>query len=116
MRKMTAQYGQRKVEEKPPEPTMPVSEEELALLRLVMNSFTNKEAAKKLKKDERTITSHLSSLFRRFSVFDRTSLVVQALRHHVLSFGDATSNDLVLSQEALMQRRAKYTPPKKAAS
>ncbi|HTK06083.1 MAG TPA: LuxR C-terminal-related transcriptional regulator [Ktedonobacteraceae bacterium] len=62
--------------------------EELAVLQLIMLGQSNPQIAEMLKIPASVIRRHLSHLFDKFDVRERTALVVAALRRQALSFAD----------------------------
>ena len=58
----------------------PLSERELAVLRLVVNGLSNHEIGEKLYLSPETIKSHLRKIFDKLLVADRTQAAVKAIR------------------------------------
>ena len=69
-----------------PSPTEGLSERERQVLRLVAKGLANKQIARTLGITESTVKVHLSSVFRRIGVSDRTSAALWAAEH--LKAGD----------------------------
>ncbi|HEY3284588.1 MAG TPA: response regulator transcription factor [Armatimonadota bacterium] len=58
---------------------------EMETLRLVASGASNKEIAKALSIGEKTVKNHLSSIFAKLQVNDRTQALIYALRHGMVS-------------------------------
>jgi len=58
----------------------PLSDRELQILRLVAQGYSNRMIGKELFMSPQTAKAHLRNIFRKLSVSDRLSAVVQALR------------------------------------
>jgi DNA-binding NarL/FixJ family response regulator len=65
----------------PPRPADDLSPRELQVLRLVTSGLANKQIARRLGISESTVKAHISSVFRRIGVTDRTSAAVWARDH-----------------------------------
>lgn len=63
-----------------PELTEPLSERERETLTLMARGYSNKEIASALYISENTVKTHISSIFRKLEVSDRTEAVTKALR------------------------------------
>jgi DNA-binding NarL/FixJ family response regulator len=61
--------------------TAKLSEKEKEVVSLVSQGFTNKEAAKKLHISEPTVKTHLSHIFRKLAINNRTQLVTYAIKN-----------------------------------
>lgn len=59
----------------------PLSGREIEILDCIARGNSNKEIAKLLKISDQTVKNHITSILKKLSVTDRTSAVVQALRH-----------------------------------
>lgn len=62
------------------EPVEPLTERELETLRLMARGYSNKEIAQTLYISENTVKTHISSIFRKLEVTDRTEAATKALR------------------------------------
>ncbi|MFX6937563.1 response regulator transcription factor, partial [Acinetobacter baumannii] len=62
----------------------PLSERELAVLRLVVNGLSNHEIGEKLYLSPETIKSHLRKIFDKLLVADRTQAAVKAIREGLI--------------------------------
>ncbi|MEY2569097.1 MAG: hypothetical protein QOE35_3626 [Actinomycetota bacterium] len=62
-------------------PTADLSERETAVLRLVAEGLANKLIARRLGISERTVKAHLTSVFQRLGVSDRTQAALWAQEH-----------------------------------
>jgi len=58
-----------------------LTERELEIVRLVASAYKNKEVGHTLTISERTVKTHLTSIFQKLGVRDRVGLVTYALRH-----------------------------------
>ena len=65
----------------PVRPADDLSPRELQVLRLVTSGLANKQIARRLGISESTVKAHISSVFRRIGVTDRTSAAVWARDH-----------------------------------
>ncbi len=61
--------------------TNKITERELDVLRLVAKGLTNQEIASTLYLSEGTVRNHVSSIFAKLDVSDRTQAAVLAIRH-----------------------------------
>jgi DNA-binding NarL/FixJ family response regulator len=61
-----------------------LSDREVEVLRLVARGASNKEAARKLFISESTVKTHLSHIFTKLGVDDRTAAVTAALDRGIL--------------------------------
>ncbi len=57
---------------------------EMDILRLLVCGMTNQEIASRLYLSEKTIKNHLTSVFRKFSVNDRTQAALYAIKHKII--------------------------------
>ena len=60
-----------------------LSEREKEVLKLVAKGMVNKDIAGKLYISEKTVKNHISSIFRKLDVQDRTQAAVFAIKHHL---------------------------------
>ncbi len=60
-----------------------LSEREKEVLKLVAVGMVNKDIAGKLYISEKTVKNHISSIFRKLDVQDRTQAAVFAIKHHL---------------------------------
>lgn len=60
-----------------------LSERELDVLKLLAKGLVNREIANQLFISEKTVKNHISSIFRKLDVQDRTQAAVYALKHHL---------------------------------
>ncbi|NLX77812.1 MAG: response regulator transcription factor [Clostridiaceae bacterium] len=61
-----------------------LSDRELEVLRLIAKGFLNKEIAKTLYISEKTVKNHVSNIFKKLKVSDRTQAAVFALKHNII--------------------------------
>lgn len=59
---------------------------ELEVLKLLSEGLYNKEIAYKLSISEKTVKNHVSNIFRKIGVFDRTQAAVYAIRNNILEY------------------------------
>jgi len=57
---------------------------EMEVLQLIARGLSNKELAKKLTISEKTVKSHLSSIFSKLHLSDRTQAAIYALKHNLV--------------------------------
>lgn len=60
---------------------------EMDILKLLVGGLSNQEIASRLYLSEKTIKNHLTSVFRKFGVSDRTQAALYALKHKVIDEG-----------------------------
>lgn len=56
---------------------------ELEVLDLIAEGLINKEIAKQLFISEKTVKNHVSNIFRKLNVSDRTQAAIYAIKHHI---------------------------------
>jgi len=61
-----------------------LSDRELEVLRLIAKGLLNKEIAKTLYISEKTVKNHVSNIFKKLKVSDRTQAAVYALKHNII--------------------------------
>lgn len=61
-----------------------LTKREIEVLKLISNGLFNKEIASLLGISERTVKNHVSNIFRKISVSDRTQAAVFAIRNNVI--------------------------------
>ncbi len=64
-----------------------LTDREIEVLNWVANGLSNKEIAQKLAIAERTVKNHISNIFQKLQVNDRTQAVVIALQQHLIGDG-----------------------------
>lgn len=67
-------------------PTIPLSERELEVLKLVVDGKSNQEIANKLFVTLATVKTHVRSILNKMSVDDRTQAAVKAMREGIVRF------------------------------
>jgi len=58
-----------------------LSEREVELLRLIAKGMLAKEIARTLSVSEKTVRNHISSIYRKLDMYDRSQVVIYALKH-----------------------------------
>ena len=61
-----------------------LTDREEELLKLLSDGMSNKDIAERLSLSERTVKNHLSSIFKKLEVMDRTQAAVFAIRNHFI--------------------------------
>ena len=61
-----------------------LSDRELEVLRLIAKGMLNKEIAKTLYISEKTVKNHISNIFRKLKVSDRTQAAVYAIKNNLV--------------------------------
>lgn len=61
-----------------------LTKRELEVLKLLAEGLYNKEIAYKLSVSEKTVKNHVSSIFKKIKVFDRTQAAVYAIRNNIV--------------------------------
>jgi len=61
-----------------------LSDREIEVLRLVANGLLNKEIAQVLYISEKTVKNHISNIFKKLNVSDRTQAAIYALKHNLI--------------------------------
>lgn len=67
-------------------PTVPLSERELEVLKLIVDGKSNQEIAEKLFVTLATVKTHVRSILNKLSVDDRTQAAVKAMREGLVKF------------------------------
>lgn len=67
-------------------PEEKLTRRELEVLKLLSEGLYNKEIAYKLSISEKTVKNHVSNIFRKIGVFDRTQAAVYAIKNNILEF------------------------------
>ena len=62
-----------------------LTKREVEVLKLIANGLFNKEIASTLNISERTVKNHISNIFKKISVADRTQAAVFAIRNNLIS-------------------------------
>lgn len=61
-----------------------LTEREMDVLKLIAQGHSNKEIAKNLNISEKTVKNHITNIFRKLQVEDRTQAVLFAIKHHMV--------------------------------
>ncbi len=61
---------------------------EYEVLQCIVNGMGNKEIAQALYISEKTVKNHITNVFRKLNVFDRTQAAVYAVQHGIVKAGD----------------------------
>lgn len=61
-----------------------LTEREMDVLKLMAKGFSNKEIAQDLTISEKTVKNHITNIFRKLQVEDRTQAVLFAIKHHLV--------------------------------
>ncbi len=61
-----------------------LTEREIEILQLVSQGLGNQEMAKRLFLSEKTIKNHMTNIFRKLSVSDRTQAVIYAIKNKIV--------------------------------
>ena len=60
-----------------------LSSREIEVLKLLAKGMLNKEIAKELYISEKTVKNHVSNIFKKIGVSDRTQAAIYALKHNI---------------------------------
>lgn len=80
-------------------PESPLTDREIEVLNLLAEGKSNKEAAVELSISQQTVKNHISHIFAKLEVNDRTSAVLLAVRHGWVKSGDGRRNPRMLDKE-----------------
>ena len=61
-----------------------ITSREMDILKLLARGLSNKEIASELSISEKTVKNHITSIFRKIKVEDRTQAVLYAVKHHLV--------------------------------
>lgn len=61
-----------------------LTEREIEVLQLIAQGMSNQEIAHKLYLSEKTVKNHLTNIFRKINVTDRTQAVLYAIKHKIV--------------------------------
>jgi two-component system NarL family response regulator len=67
-----------------PKETFGLSKREMDILTYVARGSSNREIGKSLFISEKTVKNHLSSIFRKLEVEDRTQAALKAIKHNLV--------------------------------
>lgn len=85
MREMTKNTAQSECQEKNVDVTAILTKREVEILKLLTAGLLNKEIAYKLSISEKTVKNHISNIFKKTGVSDRTQAAVYAIKNKVVS-------------------------------
>ena len=85
MREMTKNTAQSECQEKNVDVTAILTKREVEILKLLTGGLLNKEIAYKLSISEKTVKNHISNIFKKTGVNDRTQAAVFAIKNKVVS-------------------------------
>ncbi len=77
---------------KPRLPYEQLTQRELEVLQSAADGLTNKQIAERLFISEKTVKNHISNIFSKLNVNDRTQAILYALRQGLVSVAPATEN------------------------
>lgn len=66
----------------------PLTEREIEVIELIAEGLLNKQIAKKLFISEKTVKNHVSNIFKKLNVSDRTQAAIYALKHNIKKNSD----------------------------
>jgi len=87
--RMVLQELHRPTTAKLPQTSDPLSERELAVLRLIARGMSNQDIADALVVSEATVRSHVSSILRKLQLASRTQAALYALREGLVALDEA---------------------------
>ena len=61
-----------------------LTDREIEVLKLLSKGMLNKEIARELFISEKTVKNHISNIFRKLDVQDRTQAAVYAIKHRIV--------------------------------
>lgn len=67
-------------------PTVPLSDRELEVLKLIVEGYSNQQIAEKIFVTLATVKTHVRSILNKLSVDDRTQAAVKAMREGIVAF------------------------------
>lgn len=76
----------KKVETEKVQTDSQLSYRELETLRFLAEGLNNKEISVEMKISERTVKNHISSIFKKINVSDRTQAALYAIKHNLVNF------------------------------
>ncbi len=75
-----------------------LTQREIEILRLITIGFLNKEIAGKLNISDKTVKNHISNLFKKLKVADRTQAAIYAINHGIVNVSRETLNPVMLNR------------------
>ncbi len=82
-RELVREFNRVTLHEKDKSPDTSLTARELEVLGLITEGMINKEIAKKLYISEKTVKNHVSNIFRKLNVSDRTQAAIYAYKHNL---------------------------------
>lgn len=81
---MFAKWMQKENEQGEEDQSKILTKREIEVLKLITEGMLNKEIAHRLNISEKTVKNHISNIFKKIEVCDRTQAAVYAIRHSVV--------------------------------
>lgn len=81
---MFAKWMQKENEQDEEDQSKILTKREIEVLKLITEGMLNKEIAHRLNISEKTVKNHISNIFKKIEVCDRTQAAVYAIRHSVV--------------------------------
>jgi len=85
-KELVQEYNRVTVREKEKKKINKLTSRELEVLRLIAEGMINKEIAKHLYISEKTVKNHVSNIFKKIEVSDRTQAAIYAFKHDIISY------------------------------
>jgi len=85
-KELVQEYNRVTVREKEKKRIDNLTSRELEVLKLIAEGMINKEIAKQLYISEKTVKNHVSNIFKKIDVSDRTQAAIYAFKHDIKSY------------------------------
>ncbi|HOM03088.1 MAG TPA: response regulator transcription factor [Acetivibrio sp.] len=82
-KELVKEFNRVTVNEKDKKPENNLTPRELEVLELIAQGLINKEIAKRLFISEKTVKNHVSNIFKKLNVSDRTQAAIYAYKHNI---------------------------------
>jgi DNA-binding NarL/FixJ family response regulator len=82
-RELVNEFNRVTTHEKEKIPDNDLSQREIEVLKLIAEGKLNKEIAKQLYISEKTVKNHVSKIFKKLNVSDRTQAAIYAFKHNI---------------------------------